>query len=97
MNERPNVIVLTPRFSSLTRFGADSLETRLQLRTRSGHPASLPNLEALINSPLTEPRLGRGLADAPPMAGYYLESFLVRSGYDARAVFDWDCDADLEK
>jgi len=96
MTDRPSVIVLTPRFSSLARFGAETVDARFRVRTRSGHPASLSNLEALINSALPTPRLSFGLADAPPMAGYHLESFLKLAGYDARALFDWTGDAELE-
>ncbi len=97
MSLRSPVVILTPRFTSLARFGGKSFEAKLSLETRSGHPASLPNLDSLINSPLANPRLGRGLKTANPLAGYVLETFLKLNGYPTRTVFDWDDDGPLEQ
>ena len=91
------VVILAPRFMSFYRFEADSLEVKLQLMTNRGVPASLTNLDAMLHSPLPIPPVGRGLEEASPMAGYYLESFLKRRGYEAVAVFDWDDPGALER
>ncbi|MGH0036445.1 MAG: B12-binding domain-containing radical SAM protein [Myxococcota bacterium] len=50
----------------------------------------------VVNSPLKHPKLDNGFRDANPMAGFYLESFLKRHGFDARSVFDWSDDQSLE-
>ncbi|MCK9460906.1 MAG: radical SAM protein [Proteobacteria bacterium] len=87
------VVVVAPAFTSLARFGGDSLEAKLQLMTRRGVPASLANLDAMVNSPISAPPLARGLRRAGPMAAYYLESFLKLREYRALVIVDWD-DAD---
>lgn len=91
------VVVVAPRFTSLARFGADTIEAKLQVMTRHGVSASLMNLDAIVNSPLAEPPLSRGLQNAGPMAAYYLESFLKRRGYRATAVVDWEDRGSIER
>jgi radical SAM superfamily enzyme YgiQ (UPF0313 family) len=95
MSDPRAVVVVTPRFTSFERFGVGSMESKFQVLTRDGAPASNPNLELLFNSPLAAPPMGRGLKHARPMAGYFLESFLKVRGYQAKTVFDWEDDAAL--
>ena len=97
MSPARSVVVLAPRYTSFDRFGGWSVEALLTVQTQSGAPASLTNLEALFNSPLEHPSLSRGIGNANPLAGYYLESFLKRHGYAAQTVFDWEDDSALER
>jgi len=90
------VVVLAPRFMYIPRFGGETLEAKLQVMTNRGVAASLTNLDTIVNSPLAEPPLSRGLQSAGPMAAYYLESFLKRRGYRAVSVVDWESRESIE-
>jgi radical SAM superfamily enzyme YgiQ (UPF0313 family) len=90
-----SVVVLAP--NSFARFRDPAIESQFQLLLKGSNLASLQNLDSLFNSPLAEPRLDNGFKETNPMAGYFLESFLKRRGYEARAVFDWNDDAELER
>jgi len=91
-------VIVAPRFTSLRRFGVDSLEVPLRLMTRQGAPASLVHLDAIIHSSTLRaaPR-GGGLNRVNPMAGYYLESFFKQRGYRAIALFDMNDAAALRR
>ena len=91
------IVIIAPRFTDLARFGGASVEAKLQVMTRWGVPASLTNLDTIVNSPLANPPLGRGLQGAGPMAAYYLESFFKRRGYRAQSVTGWEDRAALER
>ena len=87
----PSVVILAP--NSFCRFLGDSFENQFQVISKTGHVASLPNLDILIHQ--RKKALDNGYKDVNPMAGYYLESFLKRRGYDVQVVFDWNTDHDL--
>jgi anaerobic magnesium-protoporphyrin IX monomethyl ester cyclase len=91
------ILIVAPRFTDLARFGGASVEAKLQVMTNRDVPASLTNLDTIVNSPLKNPPLGRGLQGAGPMAAYYLESFFKRRGYRASAFVAWDGRAALER
>src|SRR5512142_2158512 len=86
---RPLVLVVAPNPFEDAR--APAYEADFWLRTRSGHLASFSNLVRQFNpvGASQPPPVNRWKA-APPLAGYYLESFLKTHGYDARAVFQLD-------
>ena len=92
---RHSVVILAP--NSFGRFRDPAVESQFQVLLRGSNLASLHNLDLLFNSPLAEPQLDNGFKETNPMAGYFLESFLKRHGYEARSVFDWKDDADLEQ
>jgi len=92
-----SVVIVAPRFASLARHGGRTCEARFQVMTRRGAPASMVNLDTVINSPLREPPLGAGLVGAGPMAAYYLESFLKTRGFETRTVVAWDGPSSLAR
>jgi len=56
-----SVVILAPSFTSLARFQQHTLEVKLQLMVAGNRQASLIDLDTLVNSPLDNPPLGRGL------------------------------------
>jgi len=94
MAHRRSVVILAP--NSFARFLGSAVESQFQLLLKDGVLASLHNLDLLLNSPLKSPRLDNGFKETNPMAGYYLESFLRLQGYEARTVFDWSDDSELD-
>jgi len=92
---RHSVVVLAP--NSFARFRDPAVESQFQVLLRGSKLASLHNLDLLFNSPLAEPQLDNGFKETNPMAGYFLESFLKLHGYEARSVFDWKDDSELEQ
>lgn len=63
-------------------------ESDFWLRTRSGHLASFSNLIRLLHPVgASRARLANPWKEVRSLAGYFLESFLKRKGYEARAVF----------
>lgn len=91
MSSKGSVVIVAP--NSFERVIGRSWENQFQIVTKTGHLASLTNLDTLFNRPSASIALDRGWKSTNPMAGYYLESFLKRNGYDAHAVFEWDDDA----
>lgn len=90
MSTKGSVVIVAP--NSFERVIGRSWENQFQIVTKTGHLASLTNLDALFNSPATSVCLDRGWKSTNPMAGYYLESFLKLNGYDAQSVFEWEDD-----
>jgi anaerobic magnesium-protoporphyrin IX monomethyl ester cyclase len=90
MSIKGSVVIVAP--NSFERVIGRSWENQFQIVTKTGHLASLTNLDTLFNRPSADVPLDRGWKSTNPMAGYYLESFLKINGYDAHAVFDWDDD-----
>lgn len=93
MSEKPAVVIVAP--NSFERVLGCSWENQFQLITKSGHLASLTNLDRIFNSDVRHAELDKGWKSTNPMAGYYLESFLKLKGYEARCVFDWETDSSL--
>ncbi len=91
MGKKPAVVIVAP--NSFSRFLGVAFENQFQLVTKTGHLASMPNLDILFNQ--RKLKIGDGFKDANPMAGYYLESFLKQHGYEVQVVFNWETDADL--
>src|SRR3990167_7710839 len=91
MAKNPAVVIVAP--NSFSRFLGVAFENQFQVITKTGHLASFPNLDILVNWPTQ--KLDDGYKDANPMAGYYLESFLKQRGYDVHVVFDWETDNDI--
>jgi radical SAM superfamily enzyme YgiQ (UPF0313 family) len=85
-----SVVIVAP--NSFERVIGRSWENQFQIATKTGHLASLTNLDTLFNRPVASIELDRGWKSTNPMAGYYLESFLKLNGYDAQCVFDWEDD-----
>jgi len=90
MNGKGSVVVVAP--NSFERVIGRSWENQFQVVTKTGHLASLTNLDTLFNRPVATIGLDRGWKGTNPMAGYYLESFLKLNGYEAHAVFEWEDD-----
>ncbi len=90
-----SVVILAP--NSFERVIGRSWENQFQLVTKTGHLASLTNLDTLFNRPIASVALDKGWKGTNPMAGYYLESFLKLNGYDAHAVFEWEDDDHLRQ
>ncbi len=86
MSSKGSVVIVAP--NSFERVIGRSWENQFQIVTKTGHLASLTNLDTLFNRPSASIALDRGWKSTNPMAGYYLESFLKRNGYDAHAVFE---------
>ena len=95
MKVKGSVVIVAP--NSFERVIGRSWENQFQVVTRTGHLASLTNLDTLFNRPVASIGLDRGWKGTNPMAGYYLESFLKLNGYDAHAVFDWEDEEPLLK
>jgi len=90
MNGKGSVVIVAP--NSFERVIGRSWENQFQVVTKTGHLASLTNLDTLFNRPVATIGLDRGWKGTNPMAGYYLESFLKLNGYEAHAVFEWEDD-----
>jgi radical SAM superfamily enzyme YgiQ (UPF0313 family) len=88
-----SIVIVAP--NSFRRIHHQSWENQFQVLTGSGEPASLVNLSRLLRQHGKSPIMEQGWRGTNPMAGYYLESYLKRHGYEARTVFDWDNDASL--